>query len=97
MFVAADFVLGIVCALLTDFEILSVCWLWKILQNLIIISKVGGKLRQREGYMEQYLSDQNHLHIFDNDNFLIIPKSIYIYIRYLMWYVIFDTIYSSIL
>ena len=25
--------------------------------------------------MEQYLSDQNQLHIFNNDNFLIIPKS----------------------
>ena len=27
--------------------------------------------------MEQYLSDQNQLHIFDNDNFSIIPKSIF--------------------
>ena len=27
--------------------------------------------------MEQYLSDRNQLHIFDNDNFLIIPKSIF--------------------
>ena len=26
--------------------------------------------------MEQYLSDQNQLHIFDNDNFSIIPKYI---------------------
>ena len=77
MFVAADYVLGIVCALLTDFETLCACWLWKILENLIIISKVGGKLWRREGYMEQYLSDQNQLHIFDNDNFSIIPKSIF--------------------
>ena len=46
-------------------------------QFLIIISKVGGKLCRREGYMEQYLSDQNQLHIFDNDNFSIIPKSIF--------------------
>ena len=43
----------------------------------IIISKVGGKLWRREGYMEQYLSDRNQLHIFDNDNFSIIPKSIF--------------------
>ena len=69
MFVAADFVLGIVCALLTDFKTLCACWLWKILENLIIISKLGGKLWQREGYMELYLSDRNQLHIFDNDNF----------------------------
>ena len=27
--------------------------------------------------MEQYLSDQNQLHILDNNNFLIIPKSIF--------------------
>ena len=27
--------------------------------------------------MEQYLSDRNQLHIFDNDNFSIIPKSIF--------------------
>ena len=27
--------------------------------------------------MEQYLSDQNQLHIFDNNNFSIIPKSIF--------------------
>ena len=27
--------------------------------------------------MEQYLSDQNQLHIFDNDNFSIIPKPIF--------------------
>ena len=27
--------------------------------------------------MEQYLSDQNQLHNFDNNNFLIIPKSIF--------------------
>ena len=27
--------------------------------------------------MELYLSDRNQLHIFDNDNFLIIPKSIF--------------------
>ena len=47
------------------------------MENLIIISKVGGKLWQREGYMEQYLSDRNQLHIFDNDNFSIIPKSIF--------------------
>ena len=46
-------------------------------QFWIIISKVGGKLWRREGYMEQYLSDQNQLHIFDNDNFSIIPKSIF--------------------
>ena len=102
MFVAADFVLGIVCALLTDFETLCVgfaapivsghqqlisslsshnwlfrCLDWKIMENLIIISKVGGKLWRREGYMEQYLSDRNQLHIFDNDNFSIIPKSIF--------------------
>ena len=43
----------------------------------IIISKVGGKSWRRGGYMEQYLSDQNQLHIFDNDNFSIIPKSIF--------------------
>ena len=47
------------------------------MENLIIISKVGGKLWRREGYMEQYLSDRNQLHIFDNDNFSIIPKSIF--------------------
>jgi len=74
MFVAADFVLGIVCALLTDFETL---WLWKISENSIIISRVGGKLWRREGYMEQYLSDRNQLQIFNNDNFSIIPKSIF--------------------
>ena len=39
------------------------------MENLIIILKVGGKLWQREGYMEHYLSDRNQLHIFDNDNF----------------------------
>ena len=75
MFVAADFVLGIVCALLTDFETLCVgfaapivsghqqlisslsshnwpfrCLDWKIMENLIIISKVGGKLWRREGF-----------------------------------------------
>ena len=49
----------------------------KILENLIIISKVGGKLWRQEGSMEQYLSDRNQLHIFDNDNFSIIPKSIF--------------------
>ena len=27
--------------------------------------------------MEQYLSGQNQLHIFDNDNFSIIPKSFF--------------------
>ena len=27
--------------------------------------------------MEQYLSDRNQLRIFDNDNFSIIPKSIF--------------------
>ena len=32
MFVAADYVLGIVCALLTDFETLCACWLWKLLK-----------------------------------------------------------------
>ena len=52
------------------------------MENLIIISKVGGKLWRREAYiygiyMEQYLSDRNQLHIFDNDNFSIIPKSIF--------------------
>ena len=72
MFVAADFVLGIVCALLTDFETLCVGF-----GKWIIILKVGGKLWQREGYMEQYLSDRNQLHIFDNNNFSIIPKSIF--------------------
>ena len=41
----------------------------------IIISKVGGKLWRREGYMEQYLSDQNQLHIFNNDNFSISCKN----------------------
>ena len=35
----------------------------KILENLIIISKVGGKLWRREGYMEQYLSDRNQLQL----------------------------------
>ena len=70
MFVAADFVLGIVCALLTDFETLCVGF-----GKWIIILKVGGKLWQREGYMEQYLSDQNQLHIFDNDNFSISCKN----------------------
>ena len=53
------------------FWILSVVNLW------IVISKVGGKLWRREGYMEQYLSDWNQLHIFDNDNYSIIPKSIF--------------------
>ena len=47
------------------------------MENLIIILKVGGKLWQREGYMEQYLSERNQLHIFDNNNFSIIPKSIF--------------------
>ena len=47
------------------------------MENFIIISKGGGKLWRREGYMEQYLSDRNQLHIFDNDNFSIIPKSIF--------------------
>ena len=99
MFVAADFVLGIVCALLTDFETLCVgfaapivsghqqlisslsshnwpfrCLDWKIMENF---GKLNYNVQRRGQIMEQYLSDRNQLHIFDNDNFSIIPKSIF--------------------
>ena len=51
------------------------------MENLIIILKVEGKLWQQEGYMAARgvygVSDRNQLHIFDNDNFLIIPKPIF--------------------
>ena len=39
--------------------------------------KLNYNVQSRGQIMEQYLSDRNQLHIFDNDNFSIIPKSIF--------------------